>query len=149
MLSLTSKHTPTAWMISAFRIELHDALWPDYDTLHAAMEHQGFSRLITGDDGRTYQLPWAEYDGAGKKAGSRLYTHFDLDHEELFRVTSTLAGDFLMTYDDAAGVRDLARKHGFKMRTIAMKNTHHAQMKELLIGRNLDWVGTQTSKVVD
>jgi DNA adenine methylase len=89
------------------------------------------------------------YTAAGKKAGSRLYTHFDLDHEELFRVTATLAGDFLMTYDDAAGVRDLARKHGFKMRTIAMKNTHHAEMKELLIGRNLDWVGTQASKVIE
>lgn len=44
------------------RIELHDAQWPDYDTLHAAMERQGFSRLITADDGRTYHLPWAEYD---------------------------------------------------------------------------------------
>ena len=89
------------------------------------------------------------YTAAGKKAGSRLYTHFELDHEELFRVTETLAGDFLMTYDDAEGVRDLARKHGFKMRTIAMKNTHHAEMKELLIGRNLDWVGTQASKVIE
>ena len=44
------------------RVELHDAQWTDYDTLHAAMEQQGFSRLITADDGRTYQLPWAEYD---------------------------------------------------------------------------------------
>jgi DNA adenine methylase len=89
------------------------------------------------------------YTAAGKKAGSRLYTHSDLDHEELFRVTATVAGDFLMTYDDAEGVRDLARKHGFKMRTIAMKNTHHAEMKELLIGRNLDWVRTQASKVIE
>lgn len=47
------------------RIELHEAQWADYDTLHAAMAQQGFSRLITGDDGRTYQLPWAEYDRAG------------------------------------------------------------------------------------
>jgi len=45
------------------RIELHEATWPDYDRLHAAMERQGFSRQITGNDGRTYQLPWAEYDG--------------------------------------------------------------------------------------
>ncbi len=89
------------------------------------------------------------YTAAGKKAGSRLYTHFDLDHEELFRVTDELAGDFLMTYDDADGVRELARKYNFKMRTIAMKNTHHAEMKELLIGRNLDWVGAQASSVVE
>lgn len=47
------------------RIELHDAQWADYNTLHAAMERQGFSRLIIGDGGHTYQLPWAEYDGTG------------------------------------------------------------------------------------
>lgn len=81
------------------------------------------------------------YTAAGKKAGSRLYTHSDLDHAELFRVTSTVKGDFLMTYDDAEGVRQLAAKHGFQMRTVSMKNTHHAKMKELLIGRNLDWIG--------
>jgi hypothetical protein len=45
------------------RIELHEAQWADYETLHAAMQRQGFSRLITGDDGRTYDMPWAEYDG--------------------------------------------------------------------------------------
>ena len=45
------------------RIELHEAQWADHETLHAAMERQGFSRLITADDGRTYQLPLAEYDG--------------------------------------------------------------------------------------
>ncbi len=89
------------------------------------------------------------YTAAGKKAGNRLYTHFDLDHEELFRITATLKGDFLMTYDDNEGVRDLARKHGFKMRTVAMQNTHLVEMKELLIGRNLDWVGPQASKIVD
>ena len=88
------------------------------------------------------------YTASGKKAGSRLYTHFDLDHEELFRVTSEVAGDFLMTYDDAGGVRNLARKYGFQMRTIAMENTHHAEMTELLIGRNLEWLGTQASSVV-
>jgi len=47
------------------RIELHNAQWADYDTLHAAMEQRGFSRLITGDNGQTYHLPWAEYTGSG------------------------------------------------------------------------------------
>jgi len=46
------------------RVELHDAQWNDYDTLHAAMERKGFSRQMRGDDGRAYQLPWAEYDTA-------------------------------------------------------------------------------------
>jgi DNA adenine methylase len=44
-----------------------------------------------------------------------------------------------MTYDDAENVRELAKKHGFDTELIAMKNTHHAAMTELLIGRNLDW----------
>jgi hypothetical protein len=47
------------------RVELHDAQWTDYNTLHSAMAQQGFSRVITADDGRVYQLPWAEYDGGG------------------------------------------------------------------------------------
>jgi len=47
------------------RVELHQAEWHDYEKLHAAMERQGFSRLITSDDGRRFHLPWAEYDGSG------------------------------------------------------------------------------------
>jgi hypothetical protein len=47
------------------RVELHQAEWSDYDQLHAAMEQKGFSRQITSDDGRTYQMPWAEYNGTG------------------------------------------------------------------------------------
>ncbi len=80
------------------------------------------------------------YTAAGKKAGSRLYARHELDHEELFRLAAQLSGDFLMTYDDAEDVRHLAQQHGFDMRPITMKNTHHAKMTELLIGRNLDWV---------
>jgi len=84
------------------------------------------------------------YTAAGKKAGKRLYTHNELDHEELFEIAASLRGDFLMTYDNADGVAALARRHNFDTETIAMKNTHHANMTELLVGRNLDWVrGTQ------
>jgi len=80
------------------------------------------------------------YTAAGKKAGRRLYTHSEIDHEELFRLASQAAGDVLLTYDDADGVRKLAQKYGLETKLIAMKNTHHAEMTELLIGRNLDWV---------
>jgi len=79
------------------------------------------------------------YTAAGKKAGSRLYTHSELDHEALFQLMTTVTGDFLMTYDNAAGVRELACKYNFDTEPVAMKNTHHAEMTELLIGRNLDW----------
>ena len=81
------------------------------------------------------------YTAAGKKAGRRLYTYSGLDHDHLFSIMSKVAGDFLMTYDDAGGVRELAQNYGFKTRTVAMKNTHHAEMKELLVGRDLSWCG--------
>lgn len=76
---------------------------------------------------------------ATKSAGSRLYLHSVLDHEQLFHVAATLAGDFLMTYDNAPGVQKLAERHGFDTLPIPMKNTHHAEMTELLIGRDLEW----------
>jgi DNA adenine methylase len=78
--------------------------------------------------------------GKGKRAGARLYTHNEIDHEELFRIASTLEGNFLMTYDNAEGVLELAEKFGFDTKLVAMKNTHHAQMSELLIGRDLCWL---------
>ena len=80
------------------------------------------------------------YTAGGKRAGSRLYTHFELDHARLFEVTAAVAGDFLMTYDNAAEICDLAEQHEFDREPIAMKNTHHAEMTELLIGRSLGWV---------
>jgi len=80
------------------------------------------------------------YTVAGKKAGSRLYTYHTLDHEKLFSVTKCISGEFLMTYDNAEEVAALAAKYGFQTRTILMKNTHHARMKELLIGKDLNWV---------
>ena len=80
------------------------------------------------------------YTAAGKKAGARLYKYSDIDHEKLFRISSQLAGDFLMTYDNAVGIHELADKYGFDTQPVAMKNTHHAKMTELLIGKNLDWV---------
>lgn len=54
------------------RIELHEAQWADYDALHAGMERQGFSRLIAADDGRIYQLPWAEYNGTANLSSSEI-----------------------------------------------------------------------------
>ena len=46
-----------------------------------------------------------------------------------------------MTYDDSEEVRALAVRHRFETRLVAMNSTHHATMYELLIGRNLDWIG--------
>jgi DNA adenine methylase len=79
------------------------------------------------------------YTAGGKKAGNRLYNCYELDHERLFEVTARLRGSFLMTYDAAEEIRNLARKHALDCEEVAMKNTHHAEMRELLIGKDLDW----------
>jgi DNA adenine methylase len=80
------------------------------------------------------------YTVSTKKAGSRLYKYHEIDHDELFRLASKIKGDFLMTYDDAEEVRALAAKYRFETRLVAMNNTHHATMTELLIGHDLTWV---------
>ena len=63
------------------------------------------------------------YTAAGKRAGTRLYAHYMLDHERLFATAALLEGPFLITYDNAPELVELARKHGLETRTIAMKNT--------------------------
>lgn len=80
------------------------------------------------------------YTAGGKKAGKRLYKHHQIDHEYLFTICESLVGDFLMTYDEAEEVKEMAHRHGFQMRLIPMKNTHHATMRELVIGRDLSWL---------
>ena len=45
-----------------------------------------------------------------------------------------------MTYDDAQPIRELAQKYGFDLEIVAMKNTHHEVMTELLIGKDLEWL---------
>jgi DNA adenine methylase len=88
------------------------------------------------------------YTASAKKAGSRLYTYHQLDHERLFSLMESVTGDFLMTYDDAEEVRALALCHRFDRRLIPMTNTHHATMFELIIGRDLSWVDQPTCRTL-
>jgi DNA adenine methylase len=80
------------------------------------------------------------YTAGGKKAGRRLYKHYDIDHECLFQMCEHLKGDFLMTYDNAGEVKTLAQRHGFQTRLIPMTNTHHAIIEELVIGKDFSWL---------
>jgi len=73
------------------------------------------------------------YTAGGKRAGRRLYTCNDVDHEDLFKLASSAAGAVMLTYDDAPEARYLAQRHGFHVQTTPMKNTHHAAMVELVI----------------
>lgn len=92
-----------------------------------------------GQDQRNVFFIDPPYTAAGKRAGRRLYTYCELDHEALFTACEQVSGDFLMTYDNAEEVRNMATAHGFDTDLAPMKNTHHAEMYELLIGRNLAW----------
>lgn len=80
------------------------------------------------------------YTAAGKKTGHRLYQYAQLNHEKLFQLASQMAGEFLMTYNESQTVKAWANSYRFDWQTVAMKNTHHAKMTELLVGRNLDWL---------
>lgn len=80
------------------------------------------------------------YTAAGKKAGVRLYTYNELNHEELFTLAESLQGEFIMTYDNAEGARTMALSHGFDVVAVPMKNTHHTTMDELIISNNLGWI---------
>ena len=73
-------------------------------------------------------------------AAKRLYTCWQVDHEALFAQMQRVRGDFLMSYDNTEEVKKLAARFGFSARPIAMKNTHHEKMTELLIGRDLSWL---------
>jgi len=73
------------------------------------------------------------------KAAKRLYNKWEFDHQQLFRILQSHRGDFLVTYDNTSQMNTLADEFGYEKRSVKMKNTHHAQMTELLIGRNFDW----------
>lgn len=75
-------------------------------------------------------------------AGRRLYRHSEVDHAAIFDAAASLRGDFLITYDNSDQIARLAQSRGLTTRTIPMKNTHHGHQVELLIGRNLDWLGS-------
>ena len=73
------------------------------------------------------------------KAGKRLYTHFDINHDSLFALVSQLNGRFMITYDDCDEIRDLAKKYSLDYRTIPMKTTHHIEKREIIISDNFNW----------
>ena len=73
------------------------------------------------------------YTAGGKSAGKRLYLHSSIDHNSLFDLLESAAGEVMLTYDDAKEVRDLATAHGFFVKPIPMKTTHHTRTYELAI----------------
>lgn len=75
------------------------------------------------------------YTAGGKQAGKRLYAHNEIDHSRVFEALSESTADFLITYDMSPEIIELTRQHGFQAVRVTMKNTHHAQVPELVITR--------------
>lgn len=78
-------------------------------------------------------------------ASRRLYSHWQVDHRELFGLLKTVKGDALMTYDNTREIDELTSEFSFEAQAITMKNTHHAKMTELLIGKDLSWLRAATT----
>lgn len=74
------------------------------------------------------------------KAARRLYRNWQIDHRLLFEKMASISGSFLMSYDNDKEIQDMAQEFGFECRPVRMKNTHHAEMTELLISRDLRWL---------
>jgi DNA adenine methylase len=86
---------------------------------------------------------------SGKRAGLRLYNHSVIDHQRLFAAMARARSDFLMTYDNDEAVQRMAAEYGFEMLAVAMKSTHHTQMTELLINKDLSYVTRATVGAAD
>lgn len=101
------------------------------------IEGDGFDiiRRYADDDGAAFFV-----DPPYTVAARRLYSHWQIDHRALFGLLAGSKGDTLMTYDSTKEISSLALEFDFQTRAIAMKNTHHAKMTELLIAKDFDWL---------
>lgn len=76
---------------------------------------------------------WAGQARGGKRAGSRLYDHSNIDHAALFSILAEHEANFLMTYDPAPEIVELIHKHDFNAVGLFVKNGHHNKMREIVI----------------
>lgn len=80
------------------------------------------------------------------RAARRLYRNWQVDHRRLFELMASVSGAFLMSYDNEEEIRSMAHEFGFECRPVRMKNTHHAEMTELLISRDLSWLDRDSGR---
>ncbi len=97
------------------------------------VQGDAIAEIATHQDPGTIHFVDPPYTASGKKAGRRLYTHNDVDHNALFQVVSRCGGAAMLTYDDNRWVRDKAAEFGFDLATSTMQNTHLVKMYELVI----------------
>jgi DNA adenine methylase len=105
----------------------HKFTFIEGDGLEVMAEHKNQSTTVSFVD------PPYTAGTKGKRAGNRLYVHFQLDHERLFDLAAAQKGDFLMTYDDDVEVLALAESRGLRVCKVPMRGTHHRETMELVI----------------
>jgi|HubBroStandDraft_1064217.scaffolds.fasta_scaffold08932_6 hypothetical protein len=79
--------------------------------------------------------------------GLDLYRKTDMNHAELFGTLATWPGNWFATYNNDALVGALCHQYGFRYEPVLMRNAHHMQKTELIIGRNLDWLKNKPASV--
>jgi DNA adenine methylase len=85
----------------------------------------------------------APYPGLGKD----LYRNAEMNHAELFGTLAAWPGNWFATYNNDAQVGALCHQHRFQYEQVKMRNAHHQQKTELIIGRNLDWLKSKSAPV--
>jgi DNA adenine methylase len=85
----------------------------------------------------------APYPGMGKD----LYRRADMNHDELFGTLAAWPGNWFATYNNDAQVGALCNQYGFRYERLQMRNAHHMQKTELIIGRDLDWLNNKATTV--
>jgi DNA adenine methylase len=73
-------------------------------------------------------------------AGKRLYRYPNVDHARVFQLAADLKSPFLITYDNAEDILQLAAHHKFQVAKVPMTGTHLSRRLELLISRDLSWL---------
>jgi DNA adenine methylase len=115
-------------------------------TLKASLDFRRVNGFTLIRKYRRHKLAVFFVDPPYTRAARRLYRHWKIDHERLFKELRGVAGDVLMTYDDTTEVRRWAKKYGFQVKPISMKTTHHMKKRELMIAKNFDWLIVRPAK---
>ena len=93
------------------------------DGLNLIATHAGTPRIAIFAD--------PPYIGAGR----RLYATGAHDYEALFAALDDSGADFMLTCDVSEQAIDLIHRHAFAGALVAMRNTHHATVHEIVITR--------------
>jgi DNA adenine methylase len=80
------------------------------------------------------------YTATTAGGGHEMYQQSVLNHRELFDNLKGWPGPWVATYDDTQFIRDIIRDDHLDARVVKMRNTHHHERIEVVIGKSMDWL---------